>query len=1114
MKNKAVFLLMVISAGSIFSQTLRINELMYAPTGGEPEWIELYNSSNDSVNVRNWKVRNKNRKFYTLTNTDFYVLPNSYLVVTKSDTIFTFHPTIPSRVLICPALPSAFMVNTGDTISLHDSTGALIDSVFYAPSWGGSGGKSLERISHDISPFLYTNWGTSLDAEGSTPGRKNSIAANQYDLKITSFSASLNSSQLTATFKVMVKNSGTQATSAFEVNVFVDYNDDHAQQSDELAASSSDIPGLMPRDSTEITLQATVKTERKLYALAVVKFFSDEDTTNNFMWTQLNISYPAKSVVVNEIMYAPRSPEPEWVELFNPSKDSIDLNGFTLADNSNTKAELTTANYLLLPGAYVVAAHDSNFFNAHPLAFDKVLITKIPSLNNTGDVVAIHDAAGNLIDSVSYSPSWGGNASGKSLERILATGDSNDPQNFETSTDSSRSTPGRINSVTPRDFDLAIGTISYYPSSLQSGDSATIFVNILNRGLEISGLAAAILFNDLNGNGKLDWGEFIDSAEVQALNPNDSTTVSLTSGELGFATYHLGIMINYPDDELTSNNIKIVLVHIGLPRGSVIINEIMYAPKSPEQEWIELYNARDTVVDLSNFKVVTHGGTLKITAGSLVAPNGFAVICRDSSVSRLHYPVKNLILQPTPSLSNSGDGIGLYNNFGNLLDTMNYIPSYGGSKGKSLERLDYLAGNDSTNWQESADSTGATPGIMNSNAILPFDIALKRLKFSPTAVDVSEQGDINLVMQNVGRNAISGVILSVQVSNCLDGTIVLSESGTVDQILLPHDSATANFIFTPTRPGTHKISAKIFQQQDERQRNDTLSAWFNVRYHTQNIVINEIMYSSERMGEYFEICNTSGDPIDLGGWTYHTSSLQPKPICATSASVSGGHSSTIPILLLPSRYLVVANDTTILNFAPDSNCVYLSKSLALRDNGDCLVIMDPAETVVDSVCYSPSWHNSDIAHTSGRSLEKINPTLSSNDKTSWSTCVSENGGTPGKRNSLFVNAGAAIGGITVDPNPFSPDGDGHDDFTFVNYSFPVSSVKIRIRIFDSIGRLIATPVDNAILPSNGKLVWDGRDGSGKIVKFGLYILLVDVAGPDGRSLSTYKKPLVVAKRMR
>ena len=224
--------------------------------------------------------------------------------------------------------------------------------------------------------------------------------------------------------------------------------------------------------------------------------------------------------------------------------------------------------------------------------------------------------------------------------------------------------------------------------------------------------------------------------------------------------------------------------------------------------------------------------------------------------------------------------------------------------------------------------------------------------------------------------------------------------------------------------------------------------------------------------------------------------------------------SSIPEILLPQNYFVVAADSSILNFVSDTGIVQITKSLTLPDAGGCVVLADPSGIVVDSVDYLPSWHNSDISNTSGRSLEKINPTLPSNDKTSWSTCVSQSGGTPGKRNSLFVDAGNTSGAISVSPNPFSPDGDGIDDFTFISYSFPVTSVKVRVRIFDSIGRLIATPVSNSILPSSGKIVWDGRDGSGKIVRFGLYILLVEMTGPDGKYLSTYKRPLVVAKKMK
>ncbi len=1099
--RKALIGTLLTCSAASYSQ-VNINELMYAPSEGAPEWIELYNKSADSINVKNWKVRNKNARYYTLTDSDFYIPAEGYLVITKSDTIFTFHPSIPCRVIVCPSLPAAFMVNTGDTISLSDSNGAVIDSMFYQPSWGGSGGKSLERISADESSFLGTNWGTCRDSTGCTPGRKNSIAARQNDLKITSFSGSFAASEQICRFKVSIKNSGRQSASGYSIAVFIDNNADHVAQTDELAASLSHPPTIAPGDSSQLTLTAAMSGPHRADILAEVKFDQDEDTSDNFMWARLNVSYAERCIVVNEIMYAPASPMPEWLELYNESHDSVDLCEFTIADNSNTRAVIAHSSWMLGPGEFVVIADDSSLIGIFPQLYGRVLVTKIPSLNNSGDAVVVHDASGILIDSVAYSSSWGGNTGGRSLERILPEGGSNDPQNFDTCVDSTRSTPGSINSVTPRSYDAAVGHIAVFPLSVQSGESATISASILNVGLNPVDNLTVILFDDINADGAFQPGEFVDSAGTAMLTGGDSTTVSMSTGSLSYGTYRFGVFVIFPPDERPANNTGAIVLHVGLASQTVVMNEIMYAPKAPESEWIELYNTGNSTIDLSGFKLVTHGGSSIILTGSLLAPHDFAIICRDSSVSRHQYPLANLILQPVPSLSNNGDGVGLCDNLGNLIDTMSYEPSYGGSNGRSLERVDYFVAGDSTNWHESFDPTGGTPGGENSVAILGYDAAVTRIELPASPVGPSEAANIALLVRNVGRNRLDGVTASLRITNVLTGAPAFSDSRGINQPLLPEDSAHVDFIFVPGQSGTYAILAEVSHQADHRSRNDTLSGLLSVRYQSMNLVVNEIMYTTGATGEYFETFNGTGNDIDLSSWTWHTG--QSKPVRFAS----------VPKLLLPAGYFVVCSDSAVLDLVPDAGCVSLSGSLRLRDDGDCIVLSDPSGNTIDSVYYLPSWQNADIAKTSGRSLERINPKLPSNDPTSWSTSVSQTGGTPGARNSLYVTGQNVSGGITVEPNPFSPDGDGHDDFTFISYSFPTSSVKIRARIFDSVGRLLATPFDNTVLPSTGRLVWDGRDGSGRIVRFGLYIILVEVTGPNGNSLMTYKKPLVVAKRMR
>ena len=86
----------------------------------------------------------------------------------------------------------------------------------------------------------------------------------------------------------------------------------------------------------------------------------------------------------------------------------------------------------------------------------------------------IRDSLDVLIDSVLYSPDWGGSAGGRSLERISADGNSNEPSNWGTSISQNKATPGSINSVTQKDFDIAVRDINFSPSFPLDGDTISI----------------------------------------------------------------------------------------------------------------------------------------------------------------------------------------------------------------------------------------------------------------------------------------------------------------------------------------------------------------------------------------------------------------------------------------------------------------------------------------------------------------------------------------------------------------------------------------------------------------------------------------------------------------
>lgn len=102
---------------------------------------------------------------------------------------------------------------------------------------------------------------------------------------------------------------------------------------------------------------------------------------------------------------------------------------------------------------------------------------------------------------------------------------------------------------------------------------------------------------------------------------------------------------------------------------------------------------------------------------------------------------------------------------------------------------------------------------------------------------------------------------------------------------------------------------------------------------------------------------------------------------------------------------------------------------------------------------------------------------------------------------LAQDAGEVVSGITVSPNPFSPNGDGLYDETTISF-YLSQEATVTAEIYSSEGR--RHRVITQTMPYSGEddpsraprriagLVWDGRDGSGNLVPYGLYILRLSV----------------------
>jgi hypothetical protein len=213
---------------------------------------------------------------------------------------------------------------------------------------------------------------------------------------------------------------------------------------------------------------------------------------------------------------------------------------------------------------------------------------------------------------------------------------------------------------------------------------------------------------------------------------------------------------------------------------------------------------------------------------------------------------------------------------------------------------------------------------------------------------------------------------------------------------------------------------------------------------------------------------------------------------------------------------VVSADSSIFKnyyWLHEESKIRIAGTLKLLNEGTTIVLKDYWGTIIDSVAYSPIWHNKNIISTKNLSLERLSPVIDSNDKTNWSTCVNSFGGTPGKQNSVFAQNPIRQSKVIVSPNPFSPDNDGFEDFTIINFNLSRLLSQVRIKVFDSQGRLVRTLANNKPSASQNSVIFDGLDNNGRPLRIGIYILLIESVEEGSGKVEVMKTPVVIARKL-
>lgn len=962
---------------------LGINEIMYAPSRDEGEWIEIFNCSKKTINLKNYQIADFNDTVKTIF-IDFFISPDEYFVFAKDSLFPNFYPQIDKFIL--SDFPT--LNNSGDKILLMDSLSRVIDSVEFASSWGGTTGKSLERISTENSSSDSTNWAAAILDSGGTAGYINSVSKKNYDVKLSRiiFNPELPLIGDTVTISAIVKNTGKESA-GFTLKLFQDTDLDSFK---DIQIEETPVYSLSSGDSVNIFFNYKIYSIKELMAFDITAVFTnDEDISDNSIYSTIAAGAAESSILINEFMYDPANGEPEWIELFNNSKNEIDISNWKISDvlSSPSQKLITENKTVFAPGEFLVITKDSIIIDYHSIIPCKILVSNFPNLNNTEDGIVLKDINGNTIDSVFYGTNFS-SAKGFSLERFSIKRSSADTLNWKQSIDIEQSTPGRINSNLEKQFDLAIYDLVIDPTQPTINEEISISAKIQNFGISTAwNFSIEFLTAEEQNKGNILSVESLESLDSLIITADEKINIGDSVSIL--------CRIIFPADEDTLNNSIERTFFSGYNYGDILINEIMYEPIEDQPEWIEFINYSDRDINIKNWRAGDLSLQKLITSeNTIIHPGEFFIVSRDSIL----FKNCKTFISRFGTLGNSEDAILIYDFREALIDSFYYNSGLGGNAGVTLERVSLSEEtNNYYNWFSCIDSSGCSPGFINSVSSLS------------------------------------------------------------------------------------EIPDKSF-------------------------IINEIMYEPNiNSAEFIELVNTTEKTLGLGG-------------CRIFIDNEFFNLSDSKFSIAPGGYFLIISDSSLIYDFPElknftGKQIVNKSDLTLTNTGKIILIKDIYGNVIDSLIYNPDWHNKNLNITKGKSLERINPVISSTEESNWSSCVADKGATPGFKNSIFTSGLSTESGVTISPNPFSPDNDGFEDNTVISYKLTQKIAQIRVKIFDSKGRLVRELYNNKPSGAEGSFVYDGMNDSGNPLRIGIYILFIEAMNSANGVVDIIKKPFVIARKL-
>jgi len=545
--------------------------------------------------------------------------------------------------------------------------------------------------------------------------------------------------------------------------------------------------------------------------------------------------------------------------------------------------------------------------------------------------------------------------------------------------------------------------------------------------------------------------------------------------------------------------------------GRVVLNEVLAnEPGSRVKlEWVELFNPDTSAIDLGGWTFISKSDTTIFPAGTLIPEKNYLILARklvsvlpDSESFEYHWgngsgiwgdgPEENFpAVEVKLSLTNSAGTVTLIDPQQN---SSNFSWNKDAGDGVSWERISPSGEDSISNWGFCIFSKGSTPGEANSITPVPNDLSITPFDLStePASPGENENFKLKVNVRNSGTSSSNENFLYFFCDYDFDGSLEENESlGTpvyIPPIPVNQDLTFSKELSFPK--GVYRLYVQI--GKDDKEYNNQTFINIRVGQTLPEIVINEFLCSpGDNQPEWIELYNRTATPINLKNWHLGDSAGQS---LITNEDLN----------LFPGEYLILTeNRSLFLSSYPEANCNVIEPLSwhILNNSGDKIVLKDSLGFTIDELSYTAE------ADIKGFSQERVSSEKVSSDQNNWWRSVDPKGSTPCRKNSLFDSYSLDQAKLDINPNPFSPDGDGFEDQTGISFDIPFKS-ELTLKIYDVRGRLVRTLMDK-VPQVSGEIFWDGKDNNGNIVKAGIYILYLKTSGSSNLSKKT---TIAVAKR--